>query len=196
MLDQIKKYAPKTALSLSKVIAARENSVKKISDYEKQIKELDEQIMFLETESCKNPNNPKTNEKLELLSAKRFGLHYRYEALKSGAATFYTKNDLDEILNEFKFEYTNSMIKILNENGVKSRELRESFNQKVRDMEKELKVQQYELEKVSNVLNNVIAIVSQTLNKNYLSLGLESNEIEDLMKKSSLPYHKETNKAL
>lgn len=196
MLDQIKKYAPKTAESLSKVIAARENSVKKIMDYEQQIKDLDEQIMNLETESCKNPNNPKTNEKLELLSAKRYGLHFRYEALKNGSAAFYSKEDIDKILDVYKNEFANSLMSKVNQNNSMSSALREEYNQKVRVMEQELRAKQNTLDSEINEYKNTIETISQTLVKHYLSLGLEPEEVKAMMTESKLPYPKNINKAL
>lgn len=196
MLDQIKKYAPKTADALSKAVSARENSLKKISDYETQIKSLDEQMIKLESESCKNPTNQKINDSLESLSAKRYGLQFRYDALKNGTATFYSRQDLDKIVETYKNENDSSIEKRAHHCNQMFGKLREEYNAKVKELENELKtnLNQFNVELME--IQKARLVISQTMKRYYLTLGLSEEEILTLFVDNGLQYTKDIENAL
>jgi hypothetical protein len=196
MLETIKKYAPKSYEALLKIITTKINAEQKIKDYELKIKDFDTELVSLEAESCKNPSNTKITDKLEELSAKRYGLMFRYESLKNGTSNLFTKNDIDKIVDVYKKEYSEKLTKKVNENALRYRSLRKEFDDKVSKLEKELdeKIEVMHLEDCE--INATIDSLSQTMTKYYKQANLPVEEIAKIIKSNNLPFKAGTDKAI
>lgn len=195
MLEKIKKHTPKTYDSLSKIIKTKTNATQKILDYEQKIKEFDTELVNLEAESCKNPSN-KLNEKIEDLSAKRYGLMFRYEALKNGTSNLFTKEDIDKIVDIYKKEYTENLIGRINAIALQYQTNRSICDEKIKKIENEWEheYEQLRLEEVE--LRNIVDSLAQTIAKYYRQTNLSDEEILRIMNTTGLPFSRNTDKAI
>lgn len=196
MLDKIKVYAPKTYEALLKIVTTNENAKKKISDYEQRIQALDKEIAEFEVKSIKDPGNSKLNDNLEDLSAKRYGLMSRYESILNGDINFISKEDVNNLLKVFIKEYTEIICARKNENSLKYQKLHTKLLEDQKKLQDEYGKKYSEIQSEDYVLTDITDIMTQTLTKYLLKANIPSNEVNQIMNSSGLPFDGKTTRSL
>lgn len=196
MLDKIKKYAPKTHDALLKIITTNENAKLKIVDYEKRIQLLDKEIADLETKSIKDPSNSNLNDKLEELSAKRYGLMSRYESVKNGTINFISKSDVEKLLEVYSKEFKDKINVKQVEISHKYKAISDEHTEKLTALQEEFAKKHNENQSEDYALRDINDVLTQTITRYLLQCKLPIKEIETEMVKNNLPFTGKTERAL
>lgn len=196
MLDKIKKYAPKTHELLQKIITTKENAKLKIADYEKRIQLLDKEISDLEVKSIKDPSNSNLNDKLEELSAKRYGLKSRYEAIKNNELNLFSKEEIDKLFDVYCKEHKEKISKKQNEVSIMYRELTEERMKKQKELEESFGKRFTEIQMDEYAIKDVSEVLSHTVTKHLLMNNMTLKEVEELMLQNGLPFDAKTIRSL
>lgn len=196
MLDKIEKYAPKTHAIVLKIITTKQNAEKKIEDYKQRIQQFDNEIAVLEVKSIKDPNNLSINEKLEELSAKRFGLFSRYESIKNNELNLFSKAEIDKLFEVYAKEFKDKVSVRHNEVVHQYQILSEENNKKRQVLQDEYVAKRSLLQSEEYALQDITEVLGQTLTKYLLMNNMNIKEVEKLMLENGLPFDGKIDRSL
>lgn len=196
MLDKIKKYAPKSHEAVLKIVTVKQNAEKKFADYEQRIQQMDKEIAELEVKSIKDPSNTSLNDKLEDLSAKRYGLKSRYESIKNNELNLFSKAEIDKLFEVFSKEFKEKISTRQNEIAHGYQTLSEERTQKLNEFEEVYAEKRRVLQNDEYALADITEVLSQTLTKYLLMQNMSMKEIEKLMVENGLPFGSKTERSL
>lgn len=196
MLEKIKKYAPKTHDLVSKIVTIKQNAEKKFTDYEQRIEQMDKEIAELEIKSIKDPSNTSLNDKLEDLSAKRYGLKSRYESIKNNELNLFSKAEIDKLFEVYAKEYKDKVCVRHNEVVHQYQILTEDNNKKQKELQDEYIAKRSLIQSEEYALRDVTEVLGHTMTKYLLLQKMSIKEIEKLMAENNLPFDAKTERSL